>query len=209
MGRTLFLRIIILKVSKNFKVRLDMIYFLKKMRYFIVTICYSLYYVVAMIYNRKEILHDVEFWNEQINANDNLAMYLFQYPAFRTLFYYRLKNHRALVEILKIFCRPMYGFELNAKSIGSLMAYHPYSTLIDCERIGEKVIVRHNTTIGNKNSGSDETPTIGDNVQIGAGTLIIGDVTVGDNVIIGAGSVVVKDVESNCIVVGNPAHKIG
>ena len=73
MGRTLFLRIINFKVSKNFKVRLDMIYFLKKVRYFIVTICYSLYYAVAMIYNRKEILHDVEFWNEQINANDNFA----------------------------------------------------------------------------------------------------------------------------------------
>ena len=186
-----------------------MVNILKKIRYVIVTLCYSLYYTVAMIYNRKEILHDVEFWNEQIGANDNLAMYLFQYPAFRTLFYYRLRGHRVLVEILKIFCRPMYGFELNAKSIGSLMAYHPYSTLIDCERIGEKVIVRHNTTIGNKNSGSNETPVIGDNVQIGAGTLIIGDVTVGDNAVIGAGSVVVKDVESNSIVVGNPAHKIG
>ena len=118
-----------------------MVNILKKIRYAIVTLCYSLYYTVAMIYNRKEILHDVEFWNEQIGANDNLQMYLFQYPAFRNLFYYRLRNHRALVEILKIFCRPMYGFELNAKSIGSLMAYHPYSTLIDCERIGEKVIV--------------------------------------------------------------------
>lgn len=185
-----------------------MVIILKKLRYIIVTLCYSLYYVVAMIYNRKEIMHDVEFWNERIGTNDNLAMYLFQYPAFRTLFYFRLKKHRALVEILKIFCRPMYGFELNAKSIGSLMAYHPYSTLIDCERIGEKVIVRHNTTIGNKNSGSNDKPVIGDNVQVGAGTLIIGDVNVGDNVVIGAGSVVVKDVEANRIVVGNPAHYI-
>ena len=150
-----------------------MINILKKIRYILVTLCYSLYYVVAMVCNRKEILHDVEFWNERIGTNDNLAMYLFQYPAFRTLFY-----------------------------------FHPYSTLIDCERIGEKVIVRHNTTIGNKNSGSNEKPVIGDNVQVGAGTLIIGDVNVGDNVVIGAGSVVVKNVESNRIVVGNPAHYI-
>jgi acetyltransferase-like isoleucine patch superfamily enzyme len=37
---------------------------------------------------------------------------------------------------------------------------------------------------------------------------IIGDVTIGDNVIIGAGSVVVKDIPSNCIAVGNPARVV-
>ena len=37
---------------------------------------------------------------------------------------------------------------------------------------------------------------------------IIGPVHIGDNVIIGAGSVVVKDVPSNCVVAGNPAKVI-
>lgn len=37
---------------------------------------------------------------------------------------------------------------------------------------------------------------------------IIGDITIGDNVIVGAGSVVTKDVPSNCIVAGNPAKVI-
>ena len=40
---------------------------------------------------------------------------------------------------------------------------------------------------------------------IGANAVVIGNVTIGDNVFIGAGAVVVKDVPSNCVVAGNPA----
>ena len=43
-------------------------------------------------------------------------------------------------------------------------------------------------------------------MDIGANVCIIGNITIGDNVIIGAGSVVTKDVPSDCIVVGNPAR---
>ena len=45
-------------------------------------------------------------------------------------------------------------------------------------------------------------------MNIGSNTCIIGEVTIGDNVIIGAGSVVVKDVPSNVVVAGNPARII-
>ena len=100
----------------------------------------------------------------------------------------------------------MYGFEIHAKSIGSLIAYHPYSTYINCESIGEKFIIRNNTTIGNKNNDDNQLAIIGNNVEIGVNSVIIGKVMIGDNVIIGAGSVVIKNVESNKIVVGNPAH---
>lgn len=59
-------------------------------------------------------------------------------------------------------------------------------------------------TIGlKKNLG--EYPTIGDNVQIGAGAKILGKITIGDNVRIGANAVVLTDVPSNCIAVGIPA----
>jgi maltose O-acetyltransferase len=49
---------------------------------------------------------------------------------------------------------------------------------------------------------------IGDNVQIGAGAIILAGRKIGNNVIVGAGSVVTKDIEDNCIVVGNPAKVI-
>ena len=50
--------------------------------------------------------------------------------------------------------------------------------------------------------------TIGNNVFVGAGSVILPGVTIGDNVVIGAGSVVSKDIESNTVVAGNPAKPI-
>lgn len=51
--------------------------------------------------------------------------------------------------------------------------------------------------------------TIGNNVFIGANTIILPNVTIGDNVIIGAGSVVSKDIPSKSVAAGNPAQVIG
>jgi serine O-acetyltransferase len=47
---------------------------------------------------------------------------------------------------------------------------------------------------------------IGNNVRIGTGAIVLGNIYVGDNVNIGAGAVVVKNVPSNCTVIGNPAY---
>lgn len=55
---------------------------------------------------------------------------------------------------------------------------------------------------------SKHTITIGSDVWIGAGAIILNGITVGNGAIVGAGSVVTKDVESYTIVVGNPAKKI-
>lgn len=49
---------------------------------------------------------------------------------------------------------------------------------------------------------------IGDNVFIGAGSIILPNVRIGNNVIIGAGSVISKNVESNSVVTGNPQKVI-
>ena len=53
--------------------------------------------------------------------------------------------------------------------------------------------------------GVEKVPHIGDNVFIGAGAKILGDIKIGNNVKIGANAVVTKDVPDNCTVVGNPA----
>jgi maltose O-acetyltransferase len=50
---------------------------------------------------------------------------------------------------------------------------------------------------------------IGNNVFIGAGSIILPNVKIGNNVIIGAGCVVTRDVPENSLVVGNPAKVIG
>lgn len=48
--------------------------------------------------------------------------------------------------------------------------------------------------------------TIGNNVWIGAGTIVLGGVTIGDNTVIGAGSVVTKDIPSGVVAVGVPCR---
>jgi maltose O-acetyltransferase len=50
--------------------------------------------------------------------------------------------------------------------------------------------------------------TIGDNVWIGGGAIVLPGVTIGDNSVIGAGAVVTKDVPANVVAVGNPARVI-
>jgi len=49
---------------------------------------------------------------------------------------------------------------------------------------------------------------IGNNVFVGANSVILPSVKIGDNVVIGAGSIVVKDIPSNSIAVGNPCKVI-
>ncbi|MEZ9064526.1 MULTISPECIES: DapH/DapD/GlmU-related protein [unclassified Vibrio] len=50
--------------------------------------------------------------------------------------------------------------------------------------------------------------TIGDNVQIGAGAIVLPGVSIGNNVIVGSGSIVSKNIKSNSIVAGVPARLI-
>lgn len=51
--------------------------------------------------------------------------------------------------------------------------------------------------------------TIGDNVFVGIGSIILPNVKIGNNVVIGAGSVVSKDIPNNCVAAGNPIQIIG
>ncbi|MGE6450242.1 sugar O-acetyltransferase [Pseudoalteromonas sp. M58] len=50
--------------------------------------------------------------------------------------------------------------------------------------------------------------SIGNNVWIGAGVIVLAGVTIGENAVVGAGSIVTKDVAANTVVAGNPAIKL-
>ena len=50
--------------------------------------------------------------------------------------------------------------------------------------------------------------SIGKNVQLGAGSIVLAGVEIGDNVLVGAGSVVTKNLPPNCIAFGVPARSV-
>ena len=64
--------------------------------------------------------------------------------------------------------------------------------------IGANVMIRHGVTLGNRRS-SDDCPRIEDDVEIGVGAVIIGDITVGKGARIGPNVVVVKDVPAGAV----------
>ena len=68
--------------------------------------------------------------------------------------------------------------------------------------IGENTQIYQNVSIAGRNNRG--TPIIGKNVFIGCGACVLGGVSIGDNVTIGANSVVITDIPADCVVVGIP-----
>ena len=73
---------------------------------------------------------------------------------------------------------------------------------------GDNCIIRNGVTIGLKNITEKAAPSLGNNVNIGAGAKILGNITIGNNVDIGANAVVLSPVPDNSIAVGIPAKII-
>jgi serine O-acetyltransferase len=75
--------------------------------------------------------------------------------------------------------------------------------------VGDYALIYQGVTLGGtgKQSGKRH-PTLGENVVIGAGAKVLGNLDIGNNVRIGAGSVVLRDVPSDCTVVGVPGRVI-
>ena len=121
------------------------------------------------------------------------------------------KLYRGIYQILIVW---VMGVELPWKTqVGrDLKIRHGVALVVNSETtIGEDVMLRHATTIGNKqlSDGSySGSPKIGNHVDIGSNVVILGNINIGDRAVIGAGSVVVKDVPTGAVVVGNPAKII-
>ena len=87
-----------------------------------------------------------------------------------------------------------------------MLAYGGIGVIIHKDAvIGENCVIESNVTIGGRNN-NPKVPVIGNNVFIGTGARILGDVHIGDNSIVGANAVVIHDVPANCSVAGIPAR---
>jgi serine O-acetyltransferase len=82
--------------------------------------------------------------------------------------------------------------------------------------IGETTVVEDGCTLyqgvtlgGTGKARGKRHPTLRRGVVVGCGAAVLGDITLGENVKVGAGSVVVRDVPDNCTVVGIPARVVG
>lgn len=79
--------------------------------------------------------------------------------------------------------------------------------IINCHSMGSNCGANVNVLVGNKDN-ADAVPTIGDNVRLSTGCMVIGKITIGNNVIVAPNAVVTKDVPDNVIVGGVPARII-
>lgn len=102
-----------------------------------------------------------------------------------------------------------YSIELNGANIGKNMIIYHSNIVINHETIiGNNCKLHGSNCIGN-NGINNKCPTISDNVEIGYGSIVIGDIYIAENVTIGANTLVNKDIyETNVIVAGNPARII-
>ncbi|HTY45993.1 MAG TPA: serine O-acetyltransferase EpsC [Patescibacteria group bacterium] len=115
-----------------------------------------------------------------------------------------------IARLLSQFARFMTGIEIHpgARIGKGLFIDHGMGVVIgETAVIGDDVLLYQGVTLGGTGLQKGKRhPTIGNNVVIGGGAKVLGNITVGDNSYIGANAVVIKDVPPNATVVGVPGR---
>lgn len=114
------------------------------------------------------------------------------------LFCLEVLNHRLATRL---------GFTIPKNVFGPGLCIVHYGTIVVSRfaKVGANCRIHPSTSIGDK----DGAPTLGDNVYIGPGAKLYGDIQIGDNVSIGANAVVNKSFPSDVTIVGVPAKILG
>ena len=128
--------------------------------------------------------------------------YTFSRPNKLLAFWYKARKNRLGSRLGFIISAGCFGEGLQLEHFGSVIV-NPKA------RIGKNCKIHGNCCIGSDGGYPDDSPVIGDNVDIGQGAQILGGIKVADDVRIGAGAVVVKDILTKGVtVVGIPARII-
>ena len=119
----------------------------------------------------------------------------------------KLSRLRAKLLYLKIIRK--YGCVIfpNAEVGRGFSITHPTGIVIGNCKIGTDFMIYQNCSIGSKTPG-DDTPEIGDHVELSTNSVVLGHIRIADNVLIGANSLVIKDIPEPGVYAGNPVRKI-
>ena len=138
------------------------------------------------------------------------------YPGLHAVWAHHLshwlwRHHmRFLARFVSQVARLFTGIEIHpGAEIGRrLFIDHGMGTVIgETAVVGDDVTLYQGVTLGGtgKEKGKRH-PTVGNNVSIGSGAKLLGNITIGDNCRVGAGSVVLRSVPANSTIVGVPGH---
>jgi len=143
---------------------------------------------------------------------------LLAYPGFHARQFHRLAHTLfrwhipVLPRLISHTSRFLTGIEIHpgAKIGNGFFIDHGMGVVIgETSEIGDNVTLYQGVTLGGtSHQRIKRHPTLGNNVVVGVGAQLIGDITIGDNTKIGAGSVVVSSAPANATVVGVPGRVV-
>lgn len=138
------------------------------------------------------------------------------YPGLHAIWLHRIahlfwrKKFKFIGRFISFISRFLTGIEIHpgAKIGRRFFIDHGAGVVIgETAEIGDDVLMYQGVTLGGTSLEKKKRhPTIGNNVEIGAGAIVLGPIKIGDNARIAAGSVVVKDIPPNATAIGIPAH---
>jgi len=144
-------------------------------------------------------------------ARHYLQILLF-YPGVKALFWHRIAHFfyrmklKLVGEMISYFVRMVHGIEIHPNAtIGKrLFIDHGMGVVIgETTVIGDDCLIYQGATLGGTGKEHKKRhPTLGNNVMVGAGAKILGNITIGNNVKIGANTVVLRDVPDGETIVG-------
>ena len=100
-----------------------------------------------------------------------------------------------------------FSIPLNVFGPGLSIAHYGTIVVNKNAKIGKNCRIQEGVNIGATN-GNNEAPLLGDNIFIGTGAKLLGNIKIGNNVCIGANAVVTKSFPDNITIAGVPAKKI-
>ena len=164
----------------------------------------------------KNIKSDIDTCFEHDPAARNVLEIFFAYPGFHARQFHRVAHTlwkwkvpffpRLLSHIGRFFT----GIEIHPGVVIGKKFFidHGMGVVIgETAEIGDNVVLYQGVTLGGTSAKKIKRhPTLGNNVMVGSGAILIGAITIGDNVKIGSGSVVITSVPPNATVVGVPGR---